>query len=109
MKELTKYGDLSEHPIKDFHTREFKGLKCIIIPYLTTNYGFIVIDNTSQKFCIIDGGDPAQIIKAIEHFELDESNLEFVLTTHKHWDHAGGNSGLKERFPEVPFYGSMAD
>ena len=82
-------------------------MQLIVVPYLTTNYGYILIDTTTQKYCIIDGGDPDQMFRAIEEHGLDEANLEFVLTTHKHWDHAGGNSGLKERFPEVKFYGSF--
>lgn len=32
-----------------------------------------------------------------------------MLTTHKHWDHAGGNSELRKSFPDIPFYGSKID
>lgn len=45
----------------------------------------------------------------IDNYDLETSDLAFVLTTHKHWDHAGGNSVLREWFPQVPFYGSWED
>jgi len=40
---------------------------------------------------------------------LQDSKCHFVLTTHKHWDHAGGNHELKTSFPNALFYGSKVD
>lgn len=32
-----------------------------------------------------------------------------VLTTHKHWDHAGGNNAFHTQCPDVPIYGGAVD
>jgi len=80
-----------------------------VIPYLSDNYGYILLDKSSSQFCIIDGGDPSLFLKTMDYFSLSSSDLLFILTTHKHWDHAGGNQLLRLEFPDVPFYGSLGD
>jgi hydroxyacylglutathione hydrolase len=62
-------------------------------PCLADNYGFLIRDEASGTTATIDTPD-AQAILA----ELDRSGwgrLDFILNTHWHPDHAGGNARLK--------------
>lgn len=61
-------------------------------PCLQDNYGFLVRDCASREVASIDAPD-AEVILA----ELDQAEwrLSYVLTTHWHSDHAGGNAALK--------------
>ena len=36
-------------------------------------------------------------------------NLKFILNTHHHWDHVGGNKELKSDFPDLKIYGHSYD
>ena len=35
--------------------------------------------------------------------------MTMVLTTHKHWDHAGGNTAMHKALPDVPILGGAVD
>lgn len=69
-------------------------LEIVRIPCLRDNYGYLVRDPDTGIAASIDSPDPQAILRA-----LDERNwtLHFILNTHHHWDHAGGNLALKER------------
>jgi len=62
---------------------------------LSDNYGFLVHDSDSGKTACIDTPDADAIIRELEihHWKLD-----YILNTHHHWDHAGGNLQLKEKY-----------
>ncbi|CAL1545094.1 unnamed protein product, partial [Lymnaea stagnalis] len=32
-----------------------------------------------------------------------------ILTTHKHWDHSGGNRTMRKTFPKLRVYGGALD
>jgi hydroxyacylglutathione hydrolase len=62
-------------------------------PCLQDNYGFLVRDEATGTTATIDTPDPEAILR-----ELAASGwgrLDFVLNTHWHADHAGGNAALK--------------
>jgi glyoxylase-like metal-dependent hydrolase (beta-lactamase superfamily II) len=40
-------------------------------------------------------------------FEIE--NISHVLSTHKHWDHSGGNQALKEKFSNLEVVGGAKD
>lgn len=50
----------------------------------------------------MDPVDPEAVTTAVH-----ENNIKLtkVLTTHHHWDHAGGNAKLLKNFPDLPVYG----
>lgn len=62
---------------------------------LSDNYGFLVHDSVSGLTACIDTPDADAIISELEvcHWKLD-----YILNTHHHWDHAGGNLQLKEKY-----------
>jgi hydroxyacylglutathione hydrolase len=61
-------------------------------PCLEDNYGYIIRDEASGKTATIDTPDAGAVLKA-----LDEAgwSLDFILNTHWHPDHAGGNAEIK--------------
>ena len=65
-----------------------------IIKCLRDNYSYLLIDPNNNA-CVIDPGESAPIIKFIENNNL---NLKFVLNTHHHSDHIGGNLELKKKY-----------
>tara|TARA_Y100001960_G_scaffold328451_1_gene417231 strand:- start:331 stop:1050 length:720 start_codon:yes stop_codon:yes gene_type:complete len=85
-----------------------------IIPCLEDNYAYLLIDNTNKTACIID---PSEASPIINYLEKKKIKLSFILNTHHHYDHAGGNKKLKEiygakvigyiddkkRIPEIDF------
>lgn len=71
-------------------------LKVDIFPALQDNYGFILQDEASGKIAIIDAPEPRAISERLAALGLDR--LDYILNTHWHPDHAGGNALLKKRY-----------
>lgn len=84
-------------------------MRVIPIPIFTDNYSYLLIDKDSAKAAVIDPAEPAAIIDAINENNKNPNNtiinLEQILTTHHHWDHAKGNEQIKAAFPHVSVYG----
>uniref|UniRef100_U5EWA1 hydroxyacylglutathione hydrolase n=1 Tax=Corethrella appendiculata TaxID=1370023 RepID=U5EWA1_9DIPT len=74
---------------------KMENLHVKILPALQDNYMYLIIDNNTKKAAIVDPVDPDSVLKAVED---EKVLLESVLTTHHHWDHAGGNEKLVEKF-----------
>ena len=66
-----------------------------IIKCLQDNYSYLIIDKKNQTACVVDPSEAKPIVNLIEKRKL---NLKFILNTHHHYDHIGGNIELKERF-----------
>jgi len=66
-----------------------------IISCLKDNYSYLVIDKSNNSACIIDPSESDPIIEIIEKKKI---NLKFILNTHHHYDHVGGNEILKKKF-----------
>jgi len=69
-------------------------MKVEIIKCLQDNYSYLLIDQNNNA-CVVDPGESAPIIKFVENNNL---NLKFVLNTHHHFDHIGGNLELKKKY-----------
>ncbi len=64
------------------------------IPCLQDNYGYLIHDPASGLTAAIDTPDAAAIERAL----ADRGwHLNFILNTHHHSDHAGGNLALKKK------------
>ena len=70
-------------------------MKIEIIPCLKDNYSYLIIDEKKNTSCVIDPGESDPII---EYLEKNKINLKFILNTHHHFDHVGGNKNLKEKY-----------
>lgn len=66
-----------------------------ILPALSDNYMYLVICNKTKEAAIVDPVNPETVIEAVKQ---ENVNLKSVLTTHHHWDHAGGNEKLVSTF-----------
>uniref|UniRef100_A0A1A9V579 hydroxyacylglutathione hydrolase n=1 Tax=Glossina austeni TaxID=7395 RepID=A0A1A9V579_GLOAU len=66
-----------------------------ILPALQDNYMYLIICDSTREAAIVDPVYPETVLRAVK----DENvNLKKVLTTHHHWDHAGGNEKLLQMF-----------
>ena len=70
-------------------------MKIEIIPCLQDNYAYLIIDEKKNIGCVVDPSESAPII---EYLEKNKINLKFILNTHHHFDHVGGNKKLKEKY-----------
>ena len=70
-------------------------MKIQIIPCLKDNYSYLIIDEKSNIACVVDPSEAEPIIKYLEDTQI---KLKFILNTHHHYDHVGGNKELKEKY-----------
>ena len=70
-------------------------MKIQIIKCLKDNYSYLVIDETNNDACVIDPSEAKPIIDFVENNKI---NLKYILNTHHHFDHVGGNKELKEKY-----------
>jgi hydroxyacylglutathione hydrolase len=61
-------------------------------PCLSDNYGFLIRDEASGLAACIDTPEAGAILRELEQLGW---NLAFILNTHWHPDHAGGNADIK--------------
>ena len=66
-----------------------------IIPCLNDNYSYLIIDETNNSACVVDPSESAPIIDFLKNKNI---NLKYILNTHHHFDHIGGNKDLKKKF-----------
>jgi len=70
-------------------------MKIKIIPCLQDNYSYLIVDEENNTACVID---PSEAGPVIEYLENNKIKLKFILNTHHHYDHVGGNQKLKEKY-----------
>ena len=70
-------------------------MKIEIIKCLQDNYSYLIIDQNNKNACVVDPGESIPIIKFIEK---NNFKLKYILNTHHHYDHIGGNLELKKRY-----------
>ena len=70
-------------------------MKIQIIPCLQDNYAYLIINEENNTAC---GIDPSEADPIIEYLENNAIKLKFILNTHHHYDHVGGNKKLKEKY-----------
>ena len=70
-------------------------MKIEIIKCLQDNYAYLVIDKTNNLAIVID---PSESKPIIDYIEKNKLNLKFILNTHHHFDHVGGNKELKKKY-----------
>ena len=70
-------------------------MKIEIIPCLQDNYSYIIIDPKNKNTCVVDPSESEPIINFLEKNNLQ---LNYILNTHHHYDHVGGNNKLKKKY-----------
>ena len=70
-------------------------MKIQIIKCLQDNYSYLIIDETNLNACVVDPGESKPIIDFVESNNI---NLKYILNTHHHFVHVGGNIELKKKY-----------
>jgi hydroxyacylglutathione hydrolase len=65
------------------------------IPCLNDNYSYCLLSSNNQDACIVDPGEFEPIDLFLTKKKL---NLKYILNTHHHSDHVGGNLQLKNKY-----------
>ena len=74
------------------------------IPCLTDNYAYIIKDTNSKMIGVVD---PSEALPIISFLNKKKLKLNYILNTHHHFDHIGGNLELKKIYNAkvVGFFG----
>ena len=70
-------------------------MKIEIIKCLEDNYSYLIIDEKTNYACVVDPSEAEPIANFINNKNI---KLKFILNTHHHYDHVGGNNDLKKKF-----------
>jgi len=78
---------------------EITPIKC-----LQDNYSYIINDNSSKTIGVVD---PSEALPIISFLNKKKLKLNYILNTHHHFDHIGGNDELKKLYKAkvVGFFG----
>ena len=81
--------------------------RVVVVPALEDNYMYLVIDTATNEAGVVDPVDTAAIQKAARE---NGATIVAILTTHSHWDHAGGNIQLLKECDTIrECYGGKGD
>ena len=70
-------------------------MQVIPIPCLTDNYAYIIKDNNTKLIGVVDPSEASPINTFLKKENL---KLNYILNTHHHYDHIGGNLELKKKY-----------
>jgi len=70
-------------------------MKIEIIPCLNDNYSYLIHDEISNTVAIVD---PSEFMPCDTIISKNYKKLDFILNTHHHYDHVGGNEELKKKY-----------
>jgi len=65
------------------------------IPCLIDNYAYIINDSNSKTIGVVD---PSEAMPVITFLKKQNLKLNYILNTHHHSDHIGGNNELKKLY-----------
>ena len=68
----------------------YGAIQVIPVPFLEDNLAYIVVDKSSGRYFLVDPAD-FEAVEEVKRAYGVEGTPEAILTTHKHWDHAGHN------------------
>jgi hydroxyacylglutathione hydrolase len=89
------------HKFEDFET-----FSVHYLPFLDDNYAYFLIDHATGETAVVDPADPDLVLETFNSLMRQppcdhELRLTTILCTHKHMDHAGGNTKLRQLFPRI--------
>ncbi|PKI85314.1 Glo2p [Malassezia vespertilionis] len=92
----------------NYHTLQLR------IPVRDDNYAYIMMSTPTKsgvrpEAVFVDPYDVPKVRAAAHELGLKDSDIVGLLTTHKHFDHAGGNKNFMQQYPNLPSYGSSSD
>ena len=66
-----------------------------IVPCLDDNYSFVIHDTRTNTVAVVD---PSEFEPVNNFIEKKFNKIDFILNTHHHFDHTGGNLDLKKKY-----------
>ena len=78
----------------------------ITVPAFSDNYIWLICDENKQFAAIVDPGDAAPVLAALEKKAIQPIA---ILITHFHHDHVGGINGILQKYPDLPVYGPATE
>ncbi|KAE8670299.1 SAUR-like auxin-responsive protein family [Hibiscus syriacus] len=70
-------------------------LQIELVPCLKDNYAYLLHDADTGTVGVVD---PSEAVPIIDALSQKNRNLTYILNTHHHYDHTGGNPELKARY-----------
>ncbi|XP_050071614.1 hydroxyacylglutathione hydrolase, mitochondrial [Anopheles maculipalpis] len=86
-------------------TNTMAGMTVTKIPALKDNFMYLIKCNKTQEAAVVDPVAPDRVLEVVQQ---ENCKLNKLLTTHHHWDHAGGNEALYERYRQNPAWGELS-
>ena len=80
-------------------------LKINILPCLEDNYSFVIHDAETNTVAVVD---PSEFEPINNFIEKKFKKIDYILNTHHHVDHTGGNLDLKKKY-KAKIIGSKKD
>ena len=80
-------------------------LKINILPCLEDNYSFVIHDAETNTVAVVD---PSEFEPINNFIEKKFKKIDYILNTHHHFDHTGGNLDLKKKY-KAKIIGSKKD
>ncbi len=68
-------------------------IQIIQIPVLGDNYSYLIRDDKEGRTAVVD---PAEATPILKRLDQEGWTLDYILNTHHHGDHVGGNRELKQ-------------
>ncbi len=81
-------------------------LRIVQFAALKDNYNYLLHDDATGKTAVVDPSDTEGVLHQLAIHGWD---LHFILNTHHHADHVGGNHGLKREFTDCSVVGYVED
>lgn len=83
-----------------------KNVDVAIMPALDDNYMYMIIDKATGTAAVVDPVNPSTVFAEAAKRGV---TINSVLTTHNHWDHAGGNEEIAAKDKAIVIYGGVGD
>eukprot|EP00963_Diacronema_lutheri_P011995 scaffold1554_cov332-Pavlova_lutheri.AAC.8 len=84
-------------------TRNDTDMDVVVVPCLKCNYAYLIRGSGGKECATVDPVEPHNVLRCAQ--ERGWKTCRNVLTTHKHWDHAGGNEEFAKLVPGCAVYG----
>ncbi|XP_031480389.1 probable hydroxyacylglutathione hydrolase 2, chloroplastic isoform X2 [Nymphaea colorata] len=70
-------------------------LQIELIPCLKDNYAYLLRDTKTDTIGVVD---PSESVPVVDVLNRKRKKLNYILNTHHHYDHTGGNMELKAKY-----------
>ena len=74
-----------------------------VVPILSDNFSYLIHDKLNSSAALVDPAEPKKLLQVANSLS---ASITSSLTTHHHWDHAGGNIELAQLVPGIEIVGS---